>query len=89
MNVEFVGFNDWLYHETLFCHCVILFQSLQLLLIDWPDVDIFNFFPVKLKMLFLLTRFISLVAKHTMNKVFLNRVITVKIGVFVIEIGIN
>jgi hypothetical protein len=89
LNIEFIGLHDWLDHETLFGHCVILLKSLQLLLIDRPDVDIFNFFPVKFKMLLLLADLISLIAEHTMNKIFLHRVITVKIGIFIIEIGVN
>ncbi len=40
-------------------------------------------------MLFFLTYFISLVAKNAVDKILLNRVIAVEIGIFIAEIGVD
>ena len=89
LDVEFIRLNYWLDHKSFFGHCIVLLKSFELLFINRSDIDIPDLFSVKFKMLSLLACFIGLVTKYTVDKIFLNRVITVKISIFIAEIGVD
>lgn len=70
--VELIRLYNGLYYNSSLVHGVVLLESLQLLLINWPDVNIPGLFPVEFQMLLSLIGFIGLVADHTMHHIFLD-----------------
>jgi hypothetical protein len=64
-------------------------QPLQLFFINRSDIDISCFFSMQFQVLFFLIGLVSLVTNDTMDKIFLNTVVTVKIGILVAEIRIQ
>jgi hypothetical protein len=86
LDVKFIRLDDRLHHKAFLCHSVILVEPFQLLLVNRPDIYISYLFSVKFEMLLFLAGFIRLVTKHTMDQILFNRVVTVKVSIFIIEI---
>ena len=86
LNIELFRLDNGFDNKSFLCHSVILLQPLQLFFIDRSDIDISCFFSMQFQVLFFLIGLVSLVTNDTMDKIFLNTVVTVKIGILVAEI---
>lgn len=89
LNIELFRLDNGFDNKSFLCHSVILLKPLQLFFIDRSDIDISCFFSMQFQVLFFLIGLVSLVTNDTMDKIFLNTVVTVKIGILVAEIRIQ